>query len=164
MSFELQRYTEPLDNSELGFLVKKEQKERRQYYKVFRLLMFMSFIIPFAGAWYRAYDGAPNAFSPLRFFLSVGVLLSISSFSTYVTYRVNLYKLQLDIKDRTKTIDTNHITRKLFIAAKNTCYFYIDSKIKLSIEVSANDYERMKEGDEVSIEYATNSKLYFGYF
>jgi len=164
VSFELQRYTEPLDNSELSFLVKKEQKERRQYYKVFRLLMFMSFIIPFAGAWYRAYDGAPNAFSPLRFFLSVGVLLSISSFSTYVTYRVNLHKLQLDIRERTKTIETNHITSKLFIAAKNACYFYIDSKIKLSIEVSANDYERMREGDEVSIEYATNSKLYFGYF
>lgn len=164
VSYELQRYTEPLNSSELGFLVRKEHKERSQYYKVFRLLMFLSFIIPFAGAWYRAYDGAPNAFSPLRFFLSVGVLLSISSFSTYVTYRVNLYKVQLDIRDRTKTIETNHITRKLFITAKNTYHFYIDSKIKLSIEVSANDYERMKVGDEVSIEYATHSGLYLGYF
>ncbi len=164
MSFELQRYTEPLEYSELKFLVEKEHKERRQYYRVFRLLMFMSFIIPFAGAWYRAYDGAPNAFSPLRFFLSVGVLLSISSFSTYVTYRVNLRMIQLDIRDGVKVIETNRITRKLFIAAKSAYYFYIDSKVKLSIEVSALDYERMKEGDEVSIEYAQHSKLYLGYF
>ena len=144
--------------------MKKEQKDRKQYYKVFDLLMILSFIIPFAGAWYQAYDGAPNAFSPLRYFLSVGVLLSLSSFSTYVTYRVNLHKVQLDIKDRTKTIETNHITRKVCIAIKNSYYFYIDSKIKLSIEVSATDYERMNEGDEVSIEYATHSGLYLGYF
>ena len=164
MSLELQRYTEPLDNSELSFLIKKEQKDRKQYYRVFDLLMVLSFIIPFAGAWYKAYDGAPNAFSALRYFLSVAGLLSVFSLSIYVTYRINLYKVQLDIRDRIKTIETNHITRKVSIATSNTCYFYIDSKVKLSIEVSANDYERMKEGDEVSIEYATHSGLYLGYF
>ena len=164
MSFELQRYTEPLESSELSFLVRKEQKERSQYYKVYNLLTIFSFIIPFAGAWYRAFDGAPNAFSPLRYFLAVGVLFSLTTFSTYVSYRFNLNKVQLDIRDRTKTIETNHITRKLYLAAKQTYYFYIDSSIKLSIEVSAADYERMKEGDEVSIEYATHSKLYLGYF
>lgn len=164
MSFELQRYTEPLEINELQFLIKKEQKDRKQYYKVFDLLMLLSFIIPFAGAWYKAYDGAPNAFSPFRYFFSVGVLLSISTFSTYVTYRINLRKLQLDIRAGTKTIETNHIIRKVYVRTKNTCYFYIDSKITMSIEVSINDFERMKEGDEVSIEYATNSGLYFGYF
>ena len=164
MSLELQRYTEPLDNSELSFLVRKEQKDRKQYYRVFDLLMVLSFIIPFAGAWYKAYDGAPNAFSAFRYFLSVGGLLFVFSLSIYVTYRINLYKVQLDIRDRIKTIETNHITRKVSIAANNTCYFYIDSKVKLSIEVSVTDYERMKEGDEVSIEYATHSGLYLGYF
>ena len=164
MSFELQQHTEALEVSELQFLIEKEQKDRKQYYRVFDLFMLLSFIIPFAGAWHRAYNGAPNAFSPLRYFLSVGVLLSLSSFSTYVTYRVNLHKVQKDIKNRTKTIQTNHITRKVSIPARNACYFYIDSKIKLSIEVSAADYENMKVGDEVSIEYATHSGLYLGYF
>ena len=164
MPFELIRYNEPLEYSELVFLEKKEAKERKVYYKVYRILMFMSFILPFAGAWYCAYDGAPNAFSPARFFLSAGILLFISSFSTYATYRINLRKIQLDIRDRTKTIEINHITRKLYVAAKNTYHFYTDSRIKLSIEVSADDFELMKEGDEVAIEYTTHSKMYLGYF
>ena len=161
---EQQLYTEALTEEELLFLVRKERRERRQYYKAYRMLMFLSFIIPFAGAWYRATDGAPNAFSKMKFFAAAGVLLSISTFSTYLTYRVNLRKVQLDIKQKTKTIERNRITRKLYIGTKNTWYFYITSLIKLSIEVSQVDYERLNEGDEVSIEYTTHSRLYLGYF
>ena len=164
MSLELERYYEPLSNEELVFLVRKEQRERKQYYKVYQLLMFLSFIIPFAGAWYRATDGAPNAFSQVKFFITAGILLSICTFSTYFVYRINLRKVQLDIKYRTKTIEISHITRKLYIATKNACYFYIDSRVKLSIEVSVADYERLNEGDEVAIEYTTHSKQYLGYF
>ena len=164
MSVELQPYFEPLTGEELTFLVRKAHKERKLYYRVYRMLMFLSFIIPFAGAWYRATDGAPNAFSKLKFFFTAGVLLSISTIATYVSYRINLRKVQLDIRHRTKTIETNHITRKVYIGTQKTCYFYIDSPVKLSIEVSLADFERLNEGDEVSIEYATYSKLYLGYF
>lgn len=161
---EVVRYMEPLDSGELSFLLRKESKERSQYYKTFRMLMIMSFIIPFAGAWYRAADGAPNAFSATKFFVAAGILLSISSISTYLTYRVNLRKVQWDIRDRTKTIEISRVTRKLHLAAKNAYYFYIDSLIKLSIEVSPEDYYRINEGDEVCIEYTTHSKNYLGYF
>jgi hypothetical protein len=161
---ELKRYFEPLEKSELEFLEKKESTERSQYYKVYRLLMFLSFIIPFAGAWYRAADGMPDAFSKTKFFFTAGLLLSISSFATYITYRVNLRKIQMDIKDKTKTIEISHVNRKLYLDIKDAYYLYIDSKVKLSIEVSPNDYNEMDEGDEVCIEYATHSKQYLGYF
>jgi uncharacterized membrane protein len=164
MSTEIQRYREPLDHNELLFLEKRETKDRKTYFRVYRLLMILSFVIPFVGAWYRAYDGAPNAFSPIRFFFSAAVLLGISSLATYITYRVNLRNIQLDLKEQTKTIETSQISRKLFVLARNTCYFYITSHVKMSIEVSADDYERLNEGDEISIEYATHSKLYLGYF
>ena len=164
MSLGLQRYTEPLNEGELLFLVLKERKERKQYYTVFRLFMIVSFVMHFITAWYRAAEGAPNAFSKMRFFVSATVLLFISISSTYITYWVNLRKIQLDIKYRTKTIDIHHITKKLYIATKNACYFYIDSGIKLSIEVSIADFERLSEGDEVSIEYTTHSRQYLGYF
>ena len=164
MSFQIRRYTEPLELSELDFLLRKESKERRQYYKIFSLLMIGCFVIPFAGAWVQAYEGAPNAFSPFRYFLSVSVLVFIAGFATYFAYRVVHRKLQLDIKHRTKTVETHRITRKLYVQVKKAFYFYIDSRVKLSIEVSANDYERMKEGDEVSIEYTTHSQQYLGYF
>lgn len=149
---------------ELIFLENKELKERGQYYKVFKWLMFLSFIFPFVSAWYRATEGAPNAFSLVRFFLSAGILLSISTIATYMSYSVYLKKVQLDLRYKTKTIERNHITRKLYVATKQAYYFYIDSAVKLSIEVSFSDYELLKEGDEVSIEYATHSKFYLGYF
>jgi hypothetical protein len=164
MPFALQRHTEPLSENELHFLFVKERRERKQYYRVFRLLMIVSFVMPFITAWYRAAEGAPNAFSKMKFFVTATVLLFISVSSTYITYRVNLRKVQLDLKYRTKTIDINRITKKLYIATKNACYLYIDSGIKLSIEVSVADFERLNEGDEVSIEYTTHSRQYLGYF
>ena len=164
MKHEVQRYTEALDTGELSFLERKETRERGQYYNAYRLLMLLSFIIPFAGAWYRAADGAPNAFSTPKFFFTAGILLSICTFSTYVTYRINLRKVQLDIRDKTKTIEKSHVTRKLHMPARNAYYFYIDSRVKLSIEVSQEDYYSVKEGDEVCIEYTTHSKQYLGYF
>lgn len=164
MSTDLVKYTEPMDAGELDFIGRREQHDRKQYYKAYRILMFLSFIIPFATAWYRAFDGAPNAFSMPRFFATAGVLLGISTVATYITYRVHLRKLQLDLRERTKTIETSHITRKLYSVARNVCYFYITSRVKMSIEVTADDYERLREGDEISIEYSTHSQLYLGYF
>jgi hypothetical protein len=164
LQYGLQRYYEPLNADELGFLRRREEKERRQYYKVFRLLMILSFIIPFTGAWYRAYDGAPNAFSVSRFFASVFVLLSISAGGTWISYRINLRKIQNDIKRGTKTIEASTIVRKQFMPQNHTYYFYISSPNQLSIEVSRADFYRLNEGDEVNIEYTTNAHLYLGYF
>ncbi len=68
MSTGIVRYSEPLDVEELRFLEKKAATDTSNYYKVFQVLMIGSFVIPFAGAWYRAFDGMVNAFSPFRFF------------------------------------------------------------------------------------------------
>ena len=164
MALELARYTEPLETEELKFLERKESKERTYFYMVFKFLMFLSFIIPFAGAWYRAYDGKTNAFSPFKFFFIAGILLVISLVFTYLYYRFSLGKVRLDIAGKTKTIEISHVTRKVYFPSKSAYYLYVDSSIKLSIEVSYEDYLRMKEGDEVCIEYTTHSKEYLGYF
>lgn len=161
---ELVRHTEPLEPDELAFLERKESKDRSLYFFVFRVLMALSFIIPFAGAWYRAVDGLENAFSPLKYFATTGFLLTLSSACTYATYRMNLRRVQLDIAGKTKTVELSRITRKVYFPSKDAYYFYIDSQIKLSIEVSADDFMRMGEGDELSIEYTTHSRQYLGYF
>lgn len=164
MTRAIKYYIEPLSDSELDFLVRKEAKQRSIYYKVFTLLMVVSFIVPYVAAWYRVADGAPNAFSYARFFVSAGILLFISSVATYVSYRLNLRYLQRDIKERSKTVVISHITRKMYVASNDTYHFYLDSHVKLSIEVSLPDYQVFKEGDEVAIEYTTYSKEYLGYF
>lgn len=166
MTEDLQLYTETLTDGEIAFLEKKERKERRQYYKAFNLMMVLSFVIPFAGAWYRATadENAENAFSYPRFFAGVFVLLSLSVIGTWLSYKRHLRKIQMDIAERTKTVEISHITRKMFMPHNNTYHFYLDSPTRLSVEVSANDYSIHAEGDELNIEYATHSKLYLGYF
>jgi len=164
VALELERYIEPLDAGELEFLEQKESKDRKLYYKIFQFLMFLSFIISYAVAWIRALGGRAHAFSPLRFFISVGVLLSLSLIATFIVYCFDLRRVQKDIAGKTKTVEINHVMRKAYFPAKSAYYFYIDSKIKLSIEVSYEDFTRMAEGDEVCIEYTTHSKEYLGYF
>ena len=164
MSTGIVRYSEPLDVEELRFLEKKAATDTSNYYKVFQVLMIGSFVIPFAGAWYRAFDGMVNAFSPFRFFSAAGTLILLSSAATYIAYRTYLRKLKLDIRDKTKTIEKNHIMKKVHVTTNDTYHLYIDSPVKLSIEVKLEDYLLLNTGDEVSIEYATHSKEYLGYF
>lgn len=164
MSTELLRYKEPLEASEMAFLQQQERKERHSYYKLFRIFMIVSFVVPFIGSWYRAFDGAPNAFSPARYFVTTGILLGISVGATTVAYRLNLRRMKHDIKEGTKTIEMTHITKRVHATINDTYYFYLDSPTKLSIEVSQNDYYRFTEGDEISIEYITYSGFYLGYF
>ena len=154
----------PLTDEEVITLSQKEYAERQQYYKVYRALMVFCFIIPFITSWYRAYEGAPNAFSYIRFFVTTSILLFIVSFATYASYRHYHSTLQQDLKERTKTVETHRITKKVFIPANNACYLYTTSRTTLSIEVTPEYFALLNEGDEVSLEYATHSRLYLGYF
>jgi hypothetical protein len=164
LSTALRRHTEPLEPKELHFLVEKEHRDKKVYYKIFRALMFCSFLFPFLGSWYRAFEGAPNAFSIPRFFVSTTILLGISFTAMWFAYRINLRKVQADLRQRTKTIETTHILRKQYMHRSDAYFFYIDSPNKMSIQVSDADYHRLDLGDEVNIEYYTHSKLYLGYF
>jgi hypothetical protein len=164
MSFELVKYREPLDKEELSFLRRKEEKERKQFYKIFRVFMVLSFICPFLVAWFRAIEGVENPFSIARYFLGVIFLLCFSGVGIYRAYYYNLRKVQHDIKNGTKTIERTYITRKQYMPLNHTYFFYLSSPNKLSIEVDEYDYRRLDKGDEVSIEYTTVSKLYLGYF
>lgn len=164
MQLQLLRHNEPLDADEVAFLRRKEERERKQFYKLIRRLMLFAFIIPFAMAWFRAAEGDELAFSFARYFFGVFFLLVFTSVVTYIAYHRTLRRVQFDIKHRTKTIESTHITRKQYMPHNNTYYFYLDSPNKLSIEVQEHDYRRMDSGDELSIEYTTYSKQYLGYF
>ena len=161
---ELVRYLEPLSEEELAFLQKKERKDRHYFYRAMRVIMIVCFVIPFIIAWIGALIGKPDAFSYWKYFAGVAYLLCFAGICVYISYHYYLRKIQLDIRNHTKTIERARITEKRFMEMNNTCYFYLDSPTKLSIEVDGKDYERMEEGDEVNIEYTTVSKMYLGYF
>jgi hypothetical protein len=164
MSVALVRYIEPLNADELAFLKRKETRDRRQFFKVLRILLPICFGLPFATAWGKAIAGMENPFSFVGYFIGVAVLLFLTLGGAVLAYRSNLYKLHLDLQHGTKTIERTTITRKRFMPQTNTCFFYLDSPVKLSVEVSPQYFERLAAGDELNIEYATYSKAYFGYF
>lgn len=157
-------YEELMDREELAFLVKKDEKESSQFYNVMRILMVLSFLLPFIVAWFRAFGGDENPFSYFFYFIGVFVLLSFSSLCAYIAYRRSLHKVKQDIRQQTKVVEKVHITRKQYMPHNRLFYFYIDSPNKLSIEVSESDYYNMEKGDELSIEYSKNAKFYLGYF
>ena len=164
MVFEQQKYFEPLGLQELLFLQRKEKKERRIYYIIYTLLFAMSLLLPFLGAWYWDNEHRVTTFSVFKFFFSATILLFISTFSIYMVYRVYLMPIQKDIASKSKTIEGFKIRKKAFVTLNKTYHFYIDSFVKLSIEVTEEDFNKYAEGDEVYIEYSTHSKQYFGYF
>lgn len=164
MSFELVKYREQLNRDELSFLRRKEEKERKQLYKVVRVFMILSFLCPFVVAWLRAFRGQENPFLFTHYFIGVVFLMMFSAAGIYWSYYHNLRKVQMDIKHATKTIERTSITRKQYMPVNHTYFFYLSSAVKLSIEVAEVDYHRLNKGDEVSIEYTTFSKLYLGYF
>lgn len=157
-------YEELMDRQELAFLVDKDEKESSQFYKVMRIIMILSFLLPFIIAWFRAFGGDENPFSYFFYFIGVFILLSFSSLCAYIAYRRSLHKVKQDIRQQTKVVEKVHITRKQYMPHNRLFYFYIDSPNKLSIEVSESDYYNMEKGDELSIEYSKNAKFYLGYF
>lgn len=164
MDVHLIRYKAPLTKDELSFLKRKEVKDRRQLYNVSRLLMIMCFVCPFATAWIRVLKEDETYFSYFYYFLGVGFLLLFSGGIMYWTYRQHLYKVQQDIKHGTKTVETVIITRKQYMPGNNSYFFYINSSVKLSIEVNEEDFRKLDKGDEVNIAYTSYSKEYLGYF
>lgn len=164
MSTALVRYLEPLAADERAFLMRREARERRQLYKALRILMPICFALPFAMAWGEAIVGKPNPFSFAGYFTGVAVLLFLTFGGATLAYRSSLYLLHQDLRHNTKTIERVTITQKRFMPQTNGCFFYLDSPVKLSVEVSAQYFARLTEGDELNIEYATYSKAYFGYF
>jgi hypothetical protein len=164
VSVEIVRYLEPLNEDERAFLKRKETRDRRQFYRSVQLLLLICFALPFAMAWGKAIAGVPNPFSYAHYFAGVGILGSITGIGAFIAYRSNLHRVHLDLRKGTKTIERAMITRKRFMPQTNTCFFFLDSPTKLSIEVSPQYFERLNVGDEVNIEYSTYGKAYFGYF
>lgn len=164
MKQEVSIHKESLLPGELQFLMDKDEKETRSFYRAVRVFMFICFIIPFIVAWMRAMSGDETPFEYGDYFLGVTFLLSFTGLSAWMAYKRSLQKIKRDIKNRTKTIERTHITRKQYMPHNHTYYFYLDSPNKLSIEVSESDYYMLNDGDELNIEYSTNAKMYFGYF
>jgi hypothetical protein len=170
-------YEESMNESELSFLKKKEEKEKRVFTRTVRNLSVLFIIIPCClgiimesikrrndtpdmAAMREKED--PHVY--LYYFFGMLFLLLLVAVGSFISYNRTLKRLSKDIRSGKKTVEQTIVARKQFIESNNTYHFYLNSTFRLSIEVSKEDYESYAEGDEINIEYSSNSKDYFGYF
>lgn len=166
-----------MDETEFSFLREKAEKEKGLLFRVIRNLSVIFVILPccigIIMESLKRSQSTPDMISIQdredphvirNYFIGMVILLFLVAVcSTYYYFRT-LWKLQRDIKRNLKSIEQTTIDRKQYIKLNDSCFFYLNSAIKLSIEVSKEDFERFNEGDEINIEYSTFSKVYFGYF
>lgn len=170
-------YEEPMNESELSFLKKKEEKEKRLFIRTVRNLSVLFIIIPCClGIIMESIKRSQDtpAMAALRekedphvylyYFFGMLFLLLLVSIGSFVSYNRTLKRLSKDIRIGKKTIEQTIVYRKQFMESNSTYHFYLRSTFRLSIEVSKEDYESYTEGDEINIEYSSHSKNYFGYF
>jgi len=164
-----------MSREELQFLIKKYRSDRSSFVKTFRGLALFFLLVPGAGGLFMEFyhrlnfperyqkEDLEDAYFYLTYVLATIVVLLLLGICAVWVYRRGLHQLIKDIKSGYKTIEQTNITRKTNFKGQSF-YFYLQSGTKLSIEVSAADYQRYQEGDEINIEYATHSRLYFDYF
>jgi len=149
MALEPTIYREPLEEDELHFLEEKARKDSKLFLHVVRWMIVACMLIPLSFDYY---------------YYGLLFLLLFSGSCIYYSYRLTLRRVLQDIAFGTKIIERCTIKRKQQMPINNSYHFYIHTAYKLSIEVSEDDYNRLNEGDEVSIEYTEFSKMYLGYY
>lgn len=177
MSFPVHIYQELMNDSELSFLKEKEQKERRVFTRTVRNLSVLFIIIPCClgiimesvkrsseSAQATALREQEDPYVYQLYVFGMFFLLLIVCLGSYYSYTRTLKRLVRDIRSGYKTVEQTHIDRKHFVEANNTYHFYLKSTFRLSVEVSKEDFDAYREGDEINIEYSTFSRIYFGYF
>ena len=166
---------EPMDDSEVAYLVKMRDEQLPLLYRTIRIFVILCITLPcllgvvmllfrsFSSRIPRPGDGPPPNILLVCFlgFLGLSCVIGIS---TYMSYTNTLGQLIKDIKKRRKIVERSEIISKRYMKENNTFHFYISSPTRLSIAVSREDFEDYKEGDEINIEYGKVSKTYFGYF
>lgn len=166
-----------MNASELEFLQRKKDKEFASFFKVMRLITIIGAFIPLAGGVAIAIashysedykmelqrhkdEGNPTA----DYFIAMAFIIVLIIIVGYITYQRTMKGMVKDLKYRNKIVEQAEVMRKLYMPQNNTYHLYISSAVRISIEVSPEDYNKFNESDEINIEYSQYSRSYFGYF
>jgi hypothetical protein len=164
----------PFDQSEMAYLLRKKDEDvARQMKMLGILIVFVAIISVFAGIvlaivvkvspqifWNSGM--VPPAVLPSALMLFVA-LSAISVIGSVYSYARTVRKLIKDIRVGKKAEEPCLIIRKFHAVENDTYHVYITSNVRLSIELTAEEYALLAEGDKIYIEYSPLSKIFFGY-
>ena len=155
---------EPLSNDEIDFLSATQAKERRAFYFGMKIMIVVCLAMPLFVAYIVHFEDKPILTFKEAYCYAQIIMALIFIFILLASYIRKLLFIDLDLKHQQKIIEGVEIMQKKFMPQNQRFYFYINSRIKLSIEVTQNDFLQFVEGDEINIEYSQYSKEYFVYF
>ena len=164
-----------LEDDELAYLVNKKNEDVAALYKVIKVVAVVIVTITLIAAigMYVIIKASPDTFvnrgeAPPNIILTslqlMLLLFCVVGIATYYSYHKTLRILIMDIKNGEKVIEPCAVIRKYHSKENNTYHVYITSVVRLSIEVTVDEYAQLDEGDKINIEYSPFSKIFFGYF
>ncbi len=102
--------------------------------------------------------------SPTIYALIISSILVFYGLIIYIAYIVNVRPLLRDLHGNVKIIEQVLIQEKKYMPQNNTHHLYVKSALRLSIEVSAQDFQNYHLGDEINLEFTPNANIYLGYY
>ena len=157
-------FTEPLQNDELQFLCQKLQTDSRYYLKTLQVVLLFLVIIPALTAMIYFVRYQDKTMMWHSWFLTQSIATCLFLFIVGLSYWLFLRPLRADIHQQTKIIELCLILEKKYMPTTKQYSFTLNSTAKNSIEVNEADFARWNVNDEINIEYAPQTKTYFGYF
>ncbi len=92
------------------------------------------------------------------------VMIGLYGFIGFTTYYNNTRKWMLDAQKQEKIIETVEVLRTEFFPPTNKVSAYLSNRRFPIIDITKQDFENIKPGDQINIEYAAHSKTFFSYF
>lgn len=165
-------YLEPMEKEELQYLEKHAARQKKMFLKVVHyiflgLALFMTALYTFANFTYDPANIDEQAEIPLSpgFVLQVaGGIFLFFAVVLGLLYYLTILSLFREIKKGYKIVEQAFIIEKKYMAQTESYHFYLNSRIRKSIEVSKKDYNFYDVNDEVNIEYSPASHQFFGYY
>ena len=155
---------EPLEQAEIIFVLRRYQKASKDYMRVMNLILLSSGILPFVIAFmFLLYSADIDLVVQVFIFLLIS-LLAFFILVAVIFYFQQIYNKYRDAMAKTKTIESCVIIEKKAVPINLTYHFFIDSRVKYSIEVSEEEFDHYQPGDEINIEYTTFDKEYLAHF
>jgi hypothetical protein len=156
--------TDELSPDEKAFLWNRVEKDLRNYRRVTLFLCTGSLLFAMMTSFGVNQESKEIEFNWIMFAFLFILLLLISIGSVWFAYYFFTKDLRQDVIKGKKNVETCEIYRKHYTPVNDTYHFFIKSQLKISIEVSEEDFRAHRLGDEINIEYTPIAKYYLSYF
>lgn len=165
----------PLASQEKELIEQHIQKHKKLWKWFLLAILFFGVVLPFALHFLLDLAIKPESYykerglpTPAEFTLLSAIIVSslvvlLLGVIALKTIYIPLVDYKKDLKRNRKMKITSQINRKQFVSINQTFYLHVYHQKPITIQVNAQDFQRVREGDEIYLFYTPLSALYLGY-